>query len=135
MSITPASKVARRFHRAPSAPPQIARPAAERLEPPVTLRLESLATAAMALGWSCVQAADEGLSERRQGLGQTGLPVGFEPGAMRPGTHADWRRFDLAWSRVRRELPAQDLAGLGLALLDFAQACRITADRLVEHSS
>jgi hypothetical protein len=97
---------------------------------PITGQLEALALAAMALGWECVQAADERGVEPCPDLDAEGLSPAMGPGSGRPGSSADWERFDAAWRRVRRELRAHDLIGVGLALIDFAQACRITADRL-----
>jgi hypothetical protein len=97
---------------------------------PITGQLEALALAAMALGWECVQAAEERGEEPCPDLDAEGLSPTMGLGSERPGSTADWERFDSAWRRVRRELRAADLTGVGLALLDFAQACRITADRL-----
>lgn len=98
--------------------------------PAMATRLEALSTAAASLGWAFVQAADAGTAGSVPGLDGSGLPRDLAPGAERPGSPADWRRFDAAWARIRRELSAQDLIGVGVALLEFAQACRITADRL-----
>jgi hypothetical protein len=115
----------------PSTPPTPATSGApDTGDRPITGQLEALALAAMALGWECVQAADERGVEPYPDLDAEGLSPAMGPGSGRPGSSADWERFDAAWRRVRRELRAHDLIGVGLALIDFAQACRITADRL-----
>ena len=97
--------------------------------PPTPRQLEALALASMALGWECVQAADEAETHSPE-LDADWLAPALGQAAQRPGSPTDWERFDAAWRRVRRELRANDLVGVGLALIDFAQACRITADRL-----
>ena len=99
-------------------------------------RLEALAAAAMALGWDCVQAANDfGVQPVLSEVDPETLTAALGPQSARPGAEADWRRFDAAWRRVRREFEVDDLAAVGLALIDFAQACRVTAARLDDPAS
>lgn len=117
--------------------PEPARSERARPQASMTRRLDALATAAMTLGWECVQAATESDHEPLipPDLEPDSLAASLGPHAPRPGSASDWDRFDAAWGRVRREIGSDDLTSVGLALLDFAQACRITAARLGDAAS
>src|SRR5947209_1703340 len=82
---------------------------ADGFDAPLVRRLEALAAAAMALGWECVQAAAGPVAGDFPALDSERMfpELGDEEG--RPGIEEDWRRFDAAWTRVRREIGLQDL--------------------------
>ncbi len=104
------------------------RPLAQRRK--VASLLDAKATLALAEGWTCLRAAEEGAPDAPKRLALGHLPLELAPGSGRPGNPADWSRFDAAWDRVRREQQTRDLTMVGLALLAFAQACSITAMRM-----
>lgn len=104
------------------------RPLAHRRK--VATLLDAKATIALAEGWTCLRAAEEGADDAPTRLTLGHLPLELAPESGRPGNPADWGRFDAAWDRVRREQQTRDLTMVGLALLAFAQACSITAMRM-----
>lgn len=93
-------------------------------------RLRELGEAALWLGWTWRQGYEEGIRRPLPKLTEQDLPEELRPGTQRVSPPASWQRFDIAWRRLQARLSEGSVALAVFALVDFGQACQLTAAQI-----